>query len=230
MKHIAERLLVFTALLAFAMFLAWPHPAHAWDCGYWQQTSDASAECYRPPAVSAPSTSAANAASDAAAAAVSAASATQKQNQVQQQAQTQAAVASAGSNAVNEGNSLSTSYVNNAVRNAPAAFAGGTNTTAQCRYSVGAGGSAVVGGLSFGIGRKDKDCERLGLAMYLRDIGQVAASEKVLCAITRLKEALGETCLALVHEVVPVARAAGDGSSYVSREELDRLIKKGLVK
>ena len=149
-----------------------------------------------------------------------------------EQAQTQEAVASADSEQANE-QSLELSQTYKQVRQTPSAFSGGTNTTAQCHYSVGAGASAPVAGLSFGFGRKDRDCERLVLAQYLRDIGQQAASERVLCQITELKRALGADFLALVHEV-PVVRSARPVPvacpECATRQELDRAFKKSMEK
>lgn len=148
----------------------------------------------------------------------------QAQQQLQQQLQQQQASADARSEQANA-QSLELNQEYRQVRQTPPALAGGTNTTAACRYSVGLGGSAPVAGLSFGLGRKDKDCERLVLAQYLREIGQTAAAERVLCRITELRKALGEDCLALVHQV-PVAQAP----RFVTPEELERAFKKAVEK
>lgn len=76
------------------------------------------------------------------------------------------------------------------------AIAGGTNTTADCRYSVGAGGQAAIAGVSFGWGRKDRDCERIQLAdlMYARN--NPDAGDVIMCRIKELREAFGADCLA----------------------------------
>jgi hypothetical protein len=127
-----------------------------------------------------------------------------------------------------QANSQSTSinHTYNQVRQTPSAFAGGTNTTAQCHYSVGFGGSAPVAGLSLGFGRKDKDCERLVLAQYLRGIGQLSASQRVLCQITELKRALGEDCIALVNEI----RVEKPTAEYATKTDLDRAFRKAMEK
>lgn len=75
------------------------------------------------------------------------------------------------------------------------AIAGGTNTTAGCRYSVGGAGQAAILGLSLGFGRKDRDCERLGLAQYMYDRGNPDAGDVIMCRITELRQAFGAECL-----------------------------------
>lgn len=78
------------------------------------------------------------------------------------------------------------------------AVAGGTNTTAECRYSVGAGGQAAVAGVSFGWGRKDKDCWRVILADRFYDQGNPDAGDILMCRIKELREAFGPDCLVML--------------------------------
>lgn len=99
------------------------------------------------------------------------------------------------------------------------AIAGGTNTTASCHYSVGAGGQGTALGLSLGFGRKDKDCERFELAQFLYARGQDVAGDRLMCQISRLKEALGSDCLAMVHQIQVV------DSRLIKRQEFERVNK-----
>lgn len=89
------------------------------------------------------------------------------------------------------------------------------NTTAECYTSTGVGFSTPVGGVSFGTGRKAKDCSRLALANVFYARGQTAAGDRMLCSITEVRAALGEDCLALVRETQRI-----DTSQFVTREEL----------
>lgn len=77
------------------------------------------------------------------------------------------------------------------------ALAGGTNTTANCRYSAGVGGQTSIFGLSIGGGRKDLDCERFELAQYLYANGNRKAGNTIMCKIGTMRDAFGdeETCL-----------------------------------
>lgn len=191
------------AIATFLLLIA-SNAAHAWDCSYWSQSSNPKAECYK--AAAAPSISnSAQPISNANAGA----------------SQTQNAAATAN----NQGNSQSVNLLT--PRNAPAAFAGGTNTTAPCYTSIGAGISSTVGGLSFGSGRKAKDCARFILAQDLYSRGLFTAGDKVYCAITEIREALGETCLAVIAEQRTVEIQQTD---TVSRVELSRLMRKALTK
>lgn len=99
------------------------------------------------------------------------------------------------------------------------AIAGGTNTTASCRYSVGGGGQATVLGLSFGFGRKDKDCERFELAQYLYSSGNTEAGDTMLCRIGAMREAFGDECMTKV-------RRATRGSSMVETSGPDPRLEK----
>lgn len=113
------------------------------------------------------------------------------------------------------------------VRQTPPAFSGTTNTTAVCRFALGGGGSSPGGALSFILARKDPDCERLILAQYMRSIGNIAASEHLLCRIREMQATFGENCLAMVHEVrvIPTPRPAPTpvpAPAPKSREELIR--------
>jgi len=75
------------------------------------------------------------------------------------------------------------------------------NTTAACHYANGGAGQGNAFGLSLSFSRKDRDCERYMLAQYLYDRGQDAAGDRLMCQIRVMREALGEDCLGLVHQI-----------------------------
>jgi hypothetical protein len=140
-------------------------------------------------------TSSPKANADASASSSSEASSTQSQGQEQGQGQSQQSTSGAN----NEGNAQNVNISN--ARNAPAAFSGGANTTAECYTSIGGGASASIGGISFGFGKKAKDCAKLVLANDLYARGQKTAGDRIFCTITEVKETLGDDCLALINEV-----------------------------
>lgn len=102
------------------------------------------------------------------------------------------------------------------------AVAGGTNTTADCRYSVGAGGQGSLLGLSFGIGRKDRDCERVQLADLMYARGNPDAGDVLMCRIKELREAFGSDCLEILRRARPVAPAAMTLHQHEQKEAFER--------
>jgi hypothetical protein len=104
-------------------------------------------------------------------------------------------------------------------RQAPPAFAALANTTAECYSSVGVGLSSPVGGISFGTGRKAKDCSRLKLAELMYAKGAREAGDRMLCSVSEVRAALGADCLTLIAVVAPAAPLV-DTSQFVTREEL----------
>lgn len=100
-------------------------------------------------------------------------------------------------------------------RQAPPAFAVMANTTAACYTSTGVGLSTPVGGVSFGTGRKAKDCSRVMLAEAFYAKGQKMAGDKLMCSVTEVRQALGEDCMVLLNPPVEV-----DTSRFVTREEM----------
>lgn len=162
----------------------------------------------------------------------------QDQDQQQGQKQSQSSKSRSSSNSSSESNSNSTSDSNaNNTGNAQStsvtsispkapvntAVAGLGETTAGCRYHDGGGVQLAGVGLSLGKSRKDGDCERLKLAEFLYQRGNDIAGDRVMCNIKAIKEALGDDCIALVHELKP-APAPG-GSTYVTKPELDNALR-----
>lgn len=107
-------------------------------------------------------------------------------NQSQGQQQSQSATASGGS-ASNGNQSMSSNYQQ--VRQAPPAYAPTVLPTANCLGGYSAGGSAPVGGISFGGSKVDKECRMQALANEFLAMGNFEAAAKVLCATKSAKEA-----------------------------------------
>lgn len=102
------------------------------------------------------------------------------------------------------------------------AASGGTNTTAACRYSVGAGGQATFLGLSFGIGRKDRDCERIALADMMYDRGNPDAGDVIMCRVKELREAFGDDCLTMLRRSRTPAVSGPTSHQLEQREAFER--------
>lgn len=217
--------------------------ANAWDCSYWQQTTAPTAECYKAPTT-----------------AGSTASATQSQGQGQAQGQQQGqgqgqaqqsantnsnsnknsnlnsseskstASSSTASTATNQGNAQTMEIGGNRVA-AASANAGVGETTAQCRFHDGAGVQLIGLGFSFGKSRADRDCRRLAYAEKLLAMGDTAAANHLLCSIADIREAMGtfDECLGLMNQLHPVA-TPDTAVTYVTREELAAVVKRGLIK
>jgi hypothetical protein len=98
------------------------------------------------------------------------------------------------------------------------ALATAGQTTASCHYGNGGAGQGTAFGLSLTFSRKDKDCERFLLAQFLYDRGQDFAGDRLMCRIGSVAEALGEDCLALVHEI----RVSRPDPRVLKREEFNR--------
>jgi hypothetical protein len=112
-----------------------------------------------------------------------------------------------GGTATNAGNTQSTSTTYQAQKNpVSTAIAGVGETTAGCRYHNGGGLQLLGVGISVGHSSKDKDCERIALAEYMYAHGKDIAGDQIMCKVTTVAEALGEDCLALVHELKAVPK------------------------
>jgi hypothetical protein len=154
---------------------------------------------------------------------------TQWQDQDQNQTQGQQAVAlNEGNNNANSQQSSNTTNVTSTykqIRQAPGATTSASDTTANCQKDRRVGVSSVVGGLSFGASRTDRDCRLLERADYEESRGNVSASIRLRCATTVYREALGEDCEALLSTPVPVRPTATD---QAAREK--RILEKAVQK
>lgn len=197
-------------------------PAFAWDCNYWSQSTDSSAECYKAPTTPGSSNTNTNTNGQGQ-------DQTQGQGQNQGQGQSQTAQGGSGGTGVgvglaasksssssdsrarsdatadNAGNSQTTEF-NSYTPRAPVntAVAGFQITNAPCRFAEGLGIQTNNVGGSVGFTFKDKDCERFQYAQYMYARGQNVAGDRLMCLIKRIYEALGDDCLALVNELVVV--------------------------
>jgi hypothetical protein len=128
-----------------------------------------------------------------------------------------------GANSTSGGNTVSNSSVYKQKRQAPGVFATGVDPTAGCQGSWHLGASAVGGGVGFGKSHTIRDCVLAAAASEEFARGNLQASILLRCQISYYKASLGDDCIALL-DTQTVRK------EYVTKEELDRLIKKGLVK
>ena len=129
-----------------------------------------------------------------------------------------------GGTATNAGNAQSTT-ITGAKNPVNTAVAGIGETTAGCRYHNGGGVQVAGVGLSLGHSRKDKDCERIAVAQVFWSHGQDIAGDRIMCKVTTVAEALGEDCLALVHELKPAA-ITETHNEYVTPAQLGEVEKR----
>lgn len=217
--------------------------AMAWDCTYWSQTTNPTAECYKAPTTGGGSNTNTNSSNQ-----------TQGQGQTQGQTQgqgqssvnnnansnkntntatsasTSASSSSTASAANNAGNSQNIIFGDQRVA-AASAIAGVGDTTAKCRYHDGAGVQLIGFGVSFGKSRADSDCRKVAYADLFYARGDDSAGNRMLCSIKDIRNAMGDSlddCLALVNELHAVKQ--GSGTAYVTQQELQAVIKRGLVK
>jgi hypothetical protein len=129
--------------------------------------------------------------------------------------------------ALNEGNTTQTtvSSTYKQVRQAPGATTSASDTTASCQKDRRIGVSSVVGGLSFGASRTDRDCRLLDRADYEDLRGNVSASIRLRCATSVYRKALGEDCEALLFTPVPARPIPSD---QAAREK--RILEKAVQK
>jgi hypothetical protein len=142
------------------------------------------------------------------------------------------------------GNQQATNITNNQIKQAVGGYSEGTNTTAGCYYDQHAGLGTVFGGISFGHGRKDKDCEKRALAQELWYRGNIIGGNRVYCSIRTIKDTLGEDCEALLNEqttkqvhsdetVISPNGWRGEElapPNFVTHDELNTVIKKAMEK
>ncbi len=139
-----------------------------------------------------------------------------------------ASAAQSGSTSASDSNSggnvLNSSNVYKGVRNAPGIVSEAGVSTADCQGDWRVGASVPGGGVSFGKSRTIRDCVLSHAAAEELARGNLAASIKLRCLISVYREALGNECEALLNTQTEVR------STYVTKEELDKIIKKGLMK
>lgn len=135
----------------------------------------------------------------------------------------------------NAGNSQSTTYspssTYNEVRQAVDGYSSGTNSTAACVRDQHAGVGTIIGGISFGHGKRDSDCAREQLAYVAWARGNDEAAVRIYCSIGEVRKALGSDCEELMARPKTIAPAAqAPVVNYVTQEELrsveDRIVGK----
>jgi hypothetical protein len=130
-------------------------------------------------------------------------------------AQSDSASASAASAA---GNTTSYSESYTSPRLAVDGYSSGTNTTATCRYDTHGGLGTFIGGVSFGRGMKDHDCQRIALADSFYSRGNTYAAAKLYCSVRDVRDAIGGDCVATLD--APPPKPVTPAADTVSRADL----------
>lgn len=223
-------------ILLYSLFIC--GTAQAWDCNYWSQSTNPSAECYKAPSAPAGGNSSATA--------------TQNQGQAQSQRQssnnsnvnknasaskssslsTAKSVSNSAASAINGGNTLATSTVNSGNYTEAAAVVQPAMMIIQgCQVQGQAGGSNTRAAGMLGIGFTPKNCYDYMQAQAYLAIGATQAA----CEILNHTEAAARAVKAGAKlpdctPAVSVTIAAVAPQPYVTQEELQAVIKRGLVK
>lgn len=228
--------LVFTIFL-FGMCSA----AHAWDCTYWSQSSNPTAECYKAPTVGG-STATASAGQ----------SQTQGQGQSQGQSSTNSNKVSGQNTSSNKNTSASTSSATNKASSSSAggnASQGITTTTTDsgnvyykqaanvvspaamvitgCQVAGQAGGSNTRASGMLGIEFTPSECYAFIQAQAYLAVGQAQAACEILNTTNAAQRALKRG--AKLPSCEP-ASAPPVSNDYVTKEELQNVVKRGLAK
>lgn len=226
-------------ILLYSLFLC--GTAQAWDCNYWSQSTNPGAECYKAPSAPAGGNSSATA--------------TQTQGQHQGQRQSSSNVnknsskssslsnakSASSSNAVtgpstssatNGGNTLATSNVNSGnLIEAAGVVQPATMIIQGCQVQGQAGGSNTRAAGMLGIGFTPKNCYDYMQAQAYLAIGATQAA----CEILNHTEAAARAVKAGAKlpdctPAVSITVAAAVPQPYVTQEEFQAVIKRGLIK
>jgi hypothetical protein len=107
---------------------------------------------------------------------------------------------------------------------APTVFSSGTNNNVPCHGEWHAGASVLVGGLSFGRDRKDKDCLLKTAADDQYTRGHFQAAARLYCKIQYYAEALGKDCVAMLSEPPAETPASvTDASDVATKADLEEV-------
>lgn len=155
--------------------------AHAWDCSYWSQSTNAKAECYKPPQSSQPTQNNSNATSTANS--QSTATTTQTQHQ------TQTALANGGSGgdaaANNNGNAQNVNF--SSPRSAPS-VGQGSLFAGDCGAGGNAGGSNTHGAAFLGMVWTPYDCKLFKAAAAYMALGMADAACNMVNGISAVEK------------------------------------------
>lgn len=230
--------------------------AQAWDCNYWSQSTNPKAECYKAPSAPAGGNSSATAtqtqgqqqgqhqsssnsnvnknSSASKSSSLSAAKSGSKSNSNAvtgpSYSNSSALTGPSTSNATNGGNTLATSSVNSGNYTEAAGVVQPAMMIIQgCQVQGQAGGSNTRAAGMLGIGFTPKNCYDYMQAQAYLAIGAIQAA----CEILNHTEAAARAVKAgakLPDCAPPIAEAVATPHNYVTQEELNLLVKRGLVK
>lgn len=210
--------------------------AHAWDCNYWSQSSDPSAECYKAPAAPAGAKSKANARSSSAARS----NATANQHQVQTQTQAQRAAATVGDTSATGGNAQGGE--SSAALDARQTAVNSNNTTFReaaiavqptpmmiqgCQVMGQAGGSTTRAAAMLGIGFTPKQCYDYIQAQAYLAIGALQAACEILNHTEAAQRAVKNG--AVLPACAPPAPPITAPGMY-TRDQVDVIVRKAVAK
>lgn len=166
----------------FLCFALAPH-AYAWDCSYWSQTTNPSAECYKTPNANTAGTVNNVSSVSTTGSSNSNSSSNQNQHQSEHQNQTQTQTANGG-DASNAGNTQSVST--NVPRQAPS-VAQGSVFVGDCGAGGNGGGSNTHGSAFLGFAWTPYDCKLLKAAAAYTALGMVDAACDMVNGISSVK-------------------------------------------
>lgn len=177
----------FLSLTVFFTLLS--SPVFAWDCNYWSQSTNPSAECYKPPQAGVSQTQAAKGGK---------ANAKSKSKSSSQSSSSATGTASAisGDSAASATNAGVTTEFNDSSsvpRQTAPAFSGYVEPTTSCANARNGGASSPIAGLSLGFSTKDKECDLRETARLFFEMGQPELAVALLCK-SKAAEKLGDTC------------------------------------
>lgn len=146
---------------------------------------------------------------------------------------TAGAVASASGNGglsssdANGGNASgqNTSYVSTAPRQTPPAFAGTVQPTASCRGAVNGGASSPIAAISFGVSRKDDECDLRETAREFYEMGERELAIELLCQSDAAKRL--EQC-GPYYPPIPVV--VNSSEHTYTQAQVDALVRKAVSK
>lgn len=192
--------------------------AQAWDCSYWSQSQNPTAECYRAPTTGGSTNSAS-------------AGQSQSQGQGQSQGQTSAsrsASSATGGNA-SQGITTTTTDSGNVYYKAAANVVNpATMVITGCQVAGQAGGSNTRASGMLGIGFTPSECYAFIQAQAYLAVGQAQAACEILNTTNAALRAVKRG--ARLPDCLPPVVAVVAGGNYVTKEELQNVVKRGLVK
>lgn len=118
-------------------------------------------------------------------------------------------------------------YNANQVRQTPPAFAGTVQPTASCKNAINGGASAPIAGISFGVGKTDKECDLRETARMFYELGERTLAVELLCTSDAAKRL--QACAPTVAPPAPVVVTVPTPGTY-SQAQVDAIVRKAVSK